>query len=678
MTTVAAQPLCSELHMRTRGDCINPNLQNKPAESGLSTEQGFGITPEMMPDRETQICHHCRAIDFQAIFRRHVPPDRNKGQYILSLDKHYELRSLTNCPICKLFADVCPEYDKELSTSGTVYELIAYSSNTGLKIRLESPLPESTYNTVLAIIGKNKLLGAKRNMIGIRNSIKERYQSIFQGLIVPVLPESPTASKERDTYELWGRLVQPYSINYVDIRKWIQHCEKYHEKCRFTESLHSVPIRVIDCDSRIVIPLPQNMPYLALSYVWGPSTSHIEQTQGINKQDPKNWSKTIEDAILVVQNLGYHYLWADKYCIDQDNAQEKHLQIGIMDQIYSKAVASIVAVAGDNADAGLPGVSSIPRDRQPQAETNGGLLVSTLPHVSHFLAKSTWSKRGWTYQEAILSRRCLFFTIAQVYYVCRTTHQCESAARSSTLDTRNTPLPDSLTVLGSDIFDPKTYLHDRHKTELNRQPTLYRQLCEYTKRQLSYDSDSLKAFKGILTHSGFYSYWGIIIVPSIKYDVQNINMGFACGLCWEVDRQTMCHTRRAGFPTWSWTSIDGQIDYSEGVAGPPMIYARRNEGRLGLGPIPDNLRFSANFSLEMESGEQKPLADLISPAEGKGFILPELTCYLHVETHRAKFCFYSTCKESEIVEGGGYWAEVLKSKHDDNSWIVCWSRIMLD
>ncbi|KAF2187979.1 hypothetical protein K469DRAFT_568100, partial [Zopfia rhizophila CBS 207.26] len=29
-----------------------------------------------------------------------------------------------------------------------------------------------------------------------------------------------------------------------------------------------------------------------------------------------------------------------------------------------------------------------------------------------------WNKRGWSYQERLLSRRCLIFTTYQVYFQC--------------------------------------------------------------------------------------------------------------------------------------------------------------------------------------------------------------------------------------------------------------------
>jgi hypothetical protein len=44
-----------------------------------------------------------------------------------------------------------------------------------------------------------------------------------------------------------------------------------------------------------------------------------------------------------------------------------------------------------------------------------------------------------------------------------------------------------------------------------RDPTFVRQLSAYTKRVLSYDSDRLNAFRGLLSRSQVSSYWGVPI-----------------------------------------------------------------------------------------------------------------------------------------------------------------------
>ena len=47
---------------------------------------------------------------------------------------------------------------------------------------------------------------------------------------------------------------------------------------------------------------------------------------------------------LTVQ-LGECYLWVVSFCIEQDNTADCKRQIGLMDQIYSNAVVTIVAAS---------------------------------------------------------------------------------------------------------------------------------------------------------------------------------------------------------------------------------------------------------------------------------------------------------------------------------------------
>jgi hypothetical protein len=49
----------------------------------------------------------------------------------------------------------------------------------------------------------------------------------------------------------------------------------------------------------------------------------------------------------------------DALCIVQDDEQSKHIEMSRMDQIYRNAYLTIIAAAGKDANAGLPGVSSL-------------------------------------------------------------------------------------------------------------------------------------------------------------------------------------------------------------------------------------------------------------------------------------------------------------------------------
>jgi hypothetical protein len=48
----------------------------------------------------------------------------------------------------------------------------------------------------------------------------------------------------------------------------------------------------------------------------------------------------------------------------------------------------------------------------------GITLLSTLPNPVYITSRSAWMTRGWTYQEAVFSKRRLYFTEYQVVFEC--------------------------------------------------------------------------------------------------------------------------------------------------------------------------------------------------------------------------------------------------------------------
>lgn len=66
---------------------------------------------------------------------------------------------------------------------------------------------------------------------------------------------------------------------------------------------------------------------------------------------------------MVCKGLGVKFLWVDCLCIVQNGTDNK-TQLGYMGYIYGGAQCTIVAGHGNDADAGLPGISNISRKRQ--------------------------------------------------------------------------------------------------------------------------------------------------------------------------------------------------------------------------------------------------------------------------------------------------------------------------
>jgi hypothetical protein len=103
------------------------------------------------------------------------------------------------------------------------------------------------------------------------------------------------------------RQIDPKSVDYAEVRLWIDHCDSTHGPSCHTATKLDVPgFRVIDCFDRKVVPLPDlHTAYVALSYVWGKPNRKVDSSE--------RFPQTIEDSIDVTSRLGYRYLWVDRH-----------------------------------------------------------------------------------------------------------------------------------------------------------------------------------------------------------------------------------------------------------------------------------------------------------------------------------------------------------------------------
>ena len=263
-----------------------------------------------------------------------------------------------------------------------------------------------------------------------------------------------------------------------------------------------------------------------------------------------------------------------------------------MHEIYRNALSTIVPVEADSAESGFSGVSS-PRCNQFRIRTNAGLLVFTFPHISYHLASSAWLTRGWTYQEAFLSRSCIFFTKDQVYFACRSAYQSEAVE----------PAPIFLRDAFRETLEPMLLSHPNYLNAYGRphSPELffYEHVSAYTSRTLTLDSDGLNAFEGIIKSAGTKSFWGIV-----GYRSDRSELGFAVGLGWCSLRKPPRGgpvRRREEFPTWSWVSLIDRI---------------RRAG-AAIGNI-NNLVGCSTFYVEDQNGKRVRIAEFYQRIAGNG------------------------------------------------------------
>lgn len=214
---------------------------------------------------------------------------------------------------------------------------------------------------------------------------------------------------EKDTGGfLRGRLVDS-EVDVQMLKGWLRLCEDEHGEGCLRVDLHLRPLSataitqlmVIDVENLYLRELPGGASYVALSYVWGENNEPRNRTatrpaystiQGLSIKLPQ----TIQDAIALVQTLGFRFLWVDSLCIPQDVRSTKQLYIDNMDAIYSSATFTIVAATGNGAHSGLSGVSNKANRDQHVVVLDNGLRLGVLPEYQRELLGCDHAQRAWT------------------------------------------------------------------------------------------------------------------------------------------------------------------------------------------------------------------------------------------------------------------------------------------
>lgn len=230
--------------------------------------------------------------------------------------------------------------------------------------------------------------------------------------------------------------------------------------------------------------------FVALScYMWG--TAPKMKLQKIDSEElaiPESLEllrggvpRTIWEAILLVSALGERYLWVDSFCIVQDDREDVTENVESMTSIYGWAIFTLCAASGGHSDAGLPGYLLNSRRLVQHIEAVGDLELTVVRTVETQIQRSPWNSRSWTFQERLLTKRCLLFAEGRVFF------QCRRAVWSEEMHAESEPGTWTLDFVGS-------LLSLLNENPLNR----YCATVEfYTARHLTYQGDKLNAFAGI-------------------------------------------------------------------------------------------------------------------------------------------------------------------------------------
>ncbi|CAG8978759.1 hypothetical protein HYALB_00012744 [Hymenoscyphus albidus] len=287
--------------------------------------------------------------------------------------------------------------------------------------------------------------------------------------------------------------------------------------------------------------------------VWVSRTSHPEQPPASrllpnfrnHVRSPNPIPRTC--SVRIPKGKRSRYVLYSAYCILQDDADDRKHQIQQMDLVYRFAEVTLIAATGDNADAGLPGVSNSAGRVQITGTFRGTTLSTCQICPLQAVLNSYWNSRGWKFQESFFSRRRLFFGENQILYDCAEVTELEEVVHRK----KYTGIPQ----WSSNI--PTT--------------AIFSLVSEYSKRNLSFPVDALNAFEGILSafnsrETSVKAHWGIPILPNDNANHPNFQgsriASLLLGLSWYHQDNALVH-RREGFPSWSWTGWKGySIEYS--------------------------------------------------------------------------------------------------------------------
>jgi len=376
-----------------------------------------------------------------------------------------------------------------------------------------------------------------------------------------------------DALILEGSCPDTRRVNFDCLRRWLEPCcsgKNNHWVCRRGQppALRPQTLMVIDCTSKELIELSQpDLEYVTLSYVWGQGSVDLPP---VLQKLPDDTPKVVSDSILVVLGLGFRYLWIDRYCIPQHDEVEKAWLVTQMGKVYAASAFTIVAVAGDGPDHGLPGVSTTERDELFSVQVGPCTLVQA-KRPTQLVQDSTWATRGWTYQEGVLATRRFAFTPEQVYFQCQVSHALEISPlpyADKNYETRPFNLTD---YQQSFSLDQKSAAFTNWGL-FKSMGSLHRHFEDFFERDLTFDMDVLKAVAGF---SHPYSLAGlpilnqeslriIVELPNQIGDCSVKNLILAIALSWNIRNPVV---RRDGFPTWTWAGWKSETASTESGTG---------------------------------------------------------------------------------------------------------------
>jgi len=476
---------------------------------------------------EPKLCELCSSLDFKDLF------EWGLTDVEIDFGMTDELLARMNCDFCRILATLCEDGLDHLrrgvlpnSTSGNENSRHGFDLNQQILAHF--------------VRDPGHCLTTKPCLV-----LKQDYRREYLG---PIVSLRTVRGEIRGNLSLEDRRFVDFDL----LKRMIGKCASTHEECK-REARDDEEMILIDVNQMCLVQV-KNVQYITLSYVWGnkpifkTTQSNFESLQVAGSLDQV--STFTRDVAAVVKSLNIQYLWIDALCIIQDDEFHKRTQISRMADIYGQSCLTIVALIGISSDSPLPGIS-IPR---PQTLS----VVHDMPFTFHLSGLTqtahdqVYETRGWTFQERLISRRCLYFADRQIHFECR--HGCTSDHEQIFPENDRGRYATPLNPL-----QPLHSLNSVDKFSLTALETFTSVVCQYTSRTLSYSSDIENAFLGIQAFMSRKLSWRFVAaLPSGSFDwaLLWLPRGNLKRRVWQNSDGTKTKP-----PSWSWLGWEGQASY---------------------------------------------------------------------------------------------------------------------
>lgn len=284
-------------------------------------------------------------------------------------------------------------------------------------------------------------------------------------------------------------------LRFRAIRKQLKRCSHRHQgtcQARLQLSNSDTDIYLINVQKMCLVKRTvSDTGYLTLSYVWGSIPQYTLTRDRVAALSVEGGiddvldrlPRVIRDGITVARLLRVTFLWVDSLCIVQDDAESKHHQIESMAQIYNGSFLTIIVPEAEDSSSRLPCLGPF-ETADHYKKTLRKRPPSSFRALAAHLNGSRYGSRAWTYQERLLSWRCLYCFTDQVVLRCSQSIWYRGVSDSEEIldpSARLLNLPYSM-----DLHD-KTSIEFRYATVVQ----------QYSRKELRYVSDVPAAFSGI-------------------------------------------------------------------------------------------------------------------------------------------------------------------------------------